>query len=64
MVDSNTFSQNGSGSSSSSRSEINIDDAGGAADTSLTGNHNSGNEYGTALPEDARWALVEYLKTL
>ncbi len=38
VVDSNTFSQNGSGSSSSSRSEINIDDAGGAADTSLTGN--------------------------
>jgi hypothetical protein len=33
-------------------------------DTTLTGNHNSGHEYGTALPEDDRLALLEYLKTL
>ena len=33
-------------------------------DTSLTGNHNIGHEYGTSLSEDDRWALVEYLKTL
>lgn len=33
-------------------------------DTDKTGNHNSGHEYGTALSEDDRWALVEYLKTL
>lgn len=33
-------------------------------DTSLTGNHNIGHEYGTSLPDDDRWALVEYLKTL
>lgn len=33
-------------------------------DTSVTGNHNGGHEYGTALSEDDRWALVEYLKTL
>ena len=28
------------------------------------GNANSGHEYGTALPEADRWALIEYLKTL
>lgn len=39
-------------------------DAPWVLDTSMTGNHNSGHEYGTALPEDDRWALVEYLKTL
>ncbi len=33
-------------------------------DTSLTGNHNVGHEYGTALSTEDRWALVEYLKTL
>lgn len=33
-------------------------------DTSVTGNHNGGHEYGTSLPDDDRWALVEYLKTL
>lgn len=33
-------------------------------DTSLTGNSNAGHEYGTALAEEDRWALVEYLKTL
>jgi len=39
-------------------------------DTSLPGNSNAGHEYGTgaygqsALTEDERWALVEYLKTL
>ena len=33
-------------------------------DTALTGNHNTGHEYGTALSDDDRWALVEYLKTL
>ena len=39
-------------------------DAPWVLDTSMTGNHNSGHEYGTALPEDDRWALVEYLKSL
>ncbi len=29
-----------------------------------TGNGNAGHEYGVALPEADRWALVEYLKTL
>lgn len=29
-----------------------------------TGNHNGGHEYGTALSEEDRWALVEYVKTL
>lgn len=33
-------------------------------DTALTGNRNAGHEYGTALSEDDRWALVEFLKTL
>ena len=33
-------------------------------DTAMTGNHNSGHEYGTSLSDDDRWALVEYLKTL
>lgn len=33
-------------------------------DTSVTGNHNTGHEYGTTLPDADRWALVEYLKTL
>ena len=33
-------------------------------DTSMTGNHNGGHEYGTALSEEDRWALVEYVKTL
>ena len=28
------------------------------------GNGNGGHEYGTALPEADRWALIEYLKTL
>ncbi len=28
------------------------------------GNGNGGHEYGTALPDEDRWALVEYLKTL
>jgi hypothetical protein len=32
-------------------------------DTSITGNSNSGHEYGTSLSEDDRWALVEFLKT-
>ena len=39
-------------------------DGGFVLDTRISGNHNSGHEYGTALPEDDRWALVEYLKTL
>ncbi len=29
-----------------------------------SGNGNGGHEYGTALPERDRWALIEYLKTL
>lgn len=33
-------------------------------DTSVTGNGNGGHEYGVALPDADRWALVEYLKTL
>lgn len=33
-------------------------------DTAVTGNHNIGHEYGTALSDEDRWALVEYLKTL
>ena len=28
------------------------------------GNGNGGPEYGTTLPEEDRWALIEYLKTL
>jgi hypothetical protein len=33
-------------------------------DTSIRGNSNSGHEYGTALPEQDREALLEYLKSL
>lgn len=33
-------------------------------DTAVPGNSNQGHEYGTALSDDERWALVEYLKTL
>lgn len=33
-------------------------------DTSLPGNGNGGHVYGTTLPDEDRWALVEYLKTL
>jgi hypothetical protein len=33
-------------------------------DTTLSGNRNSGHEYGTKLSEEERWALVEYLKSL
>jgi hypothetical protein len=32
-------------------------------DTTLNGNLNTGHEYGTDLPEEDRWAIVEYLKT-
>jgi hypothetical protein len=28
------------------------------------GNGNGGHEYGTQLSEEARWAIVEYLKSL
>ena len=28
------------------------------------GNGNGGHEYGTALSEEERWAIVEYMKTL
>ncbi len=31
-------------------------------DTTIKGNLNTGHEYGTNLPDDDRWALVEYLK--
>ncbi len=33
-------------------------------DTRVTGNSNRGHEYGVTLPDEERWALVEYLKTL
>lgn len=33
-------------------------------DTGIPGNFNYGHEFGTQLPEDDRWALVEYLKSL
>ncbi len=33
-------------------------------DTRVVGNANTGHEYGTDLPEEARLALLEYLKTL
>ena len=33
-------------------------------DTTMTGNGNGGHEYGTALTDEERWDLVEYLKTL
>ena len=35
-----------------------------AFDTGVPGNSNAGHEYGTAIGDDDRWALVEYLKTL
>ena len=31
-------------------------------DTSVSGNRNTGHEFGTQLSEDDRWALIEYLK--
>ena len=33
-------------------------------DTSLTGNANTGHVYGTTLPDEDKWALIEFLKTL
>jgi len=33
-------------------------------DTTLPGNRNTGHDYGTTLPDDAKNALVEYMKTL
>ncbi len=33
-------------------------------DTRLPGNANTGHEYGTALSDEERWALVEYIKSL
>lgn len=33
-------------------------------DTRVKGNSNRGHEYGTTLPDEDRWALVEYLKSL
>ncbi len=33
-------------------------------DTALTGNSNAGHEFGSALSDSERWALVEFLKTL
>ena len=33
-------------------------------DTRLRGNSNAGHEYGTQLDDEARWALVEYIKSL
>jgi hypothetical protein len=33
-------------------------------DTRLRGNSNAGHEYGTQLDDEARWALVEFVKSL
>lgn len=33
-------------------------------DTTLPGNSNAGHNFGTALSDDEKWALVEYMKTL
>lgn len=33
-------------------------------DTTAVGNHNSGHEFGTDLPEEGKWDLLEYIKTL
>ena len=33
-------------------------------DTRLRGNSNAGHEYGTQLDDEARWELVEYIKSL
>ena len=33
-------------------------------DTSVPGNGNGGHLYGTTLPEEEKWSLIEYLKTL
>jgi hypothetical protein len=33
-------------------------------DTTTKGNSNAGHEYGTAMTDEERWQLVEYLKTL
>jgi hypothetical protein len=33
-------------------------------DTSVSGNRNTGHEYGTGLTDEQKWDLVEYLKTL
>jgi hypothetical protein len=33
-------------------------------DTTLPGNSNAGHTWGTALPDDQKWALIEYLKSL
>ena len=49
LVEHNTFVTNGVGSSLPSRSEINVDDAGGAAGTQIVGNLF---EVGTALIND------------
>ncbi|HYO14683.1 MAG TPA: cytochrome c [Thermoanaerobaculia bacterium] len=33
-------------------------------DTTLPGNSNAGHTWGTTLPDDQKWALIEYLKSL
>ena len=33
-------------------------------DTSLAGNGNQGHPFGTALPDNEKWALIEYMKSL
>lgn len=33
-------------------------------DTTISGNHNTGHEFGTRLSDEDKWALIEYLKTL
>ena len=31
--------------------------------TDVDGNRNSGHEYGTALSDDEKWAIIEFMKT-
>ena len=33
-------------------------------DTTISGNHNTGHEFGVKLPDEDKWALIEFLKTL
>jgi len=45
------------------RTDIPDADAGFVVDKTTAGSHNGGHAFGTELPDDDRWALVEYLKT-
>jgi hypothetical protein len=33
-------------------------------DTSVSGNHNTGHEFGTSLTDNQKWDLIEYMKSL